>query len=160
MECPLALSSTEALAKLLRDNSTAQHRNAPAESTTLELRLSIQFSASSASASFELLSHICPPAFALSSPTPTRAPHSAALTAAAMPAGPPPITSTSKRSCESLLIGFHVHPWFTDNLATSAMPSSIDRNAAFETDPHPAQRPTSFAAHRCPARLAGHRHGH
>ena len=42
---------------------------------------------------------ICPPTRGLSSTKPTRTPHSAAPAAAAMPAGPPPIISTSNCLC-------------------------------------------------------------
>src|SRR4029077_11663105 len=69
---------------------------------------------------------ICPPANGLSSTTPTRAPDSAAAHAAAIPAGPPPTTSTSNFELSpsaithpsELLFRRHNHSVRANNLAT------------------------------------------
>ena len=97
---------------------------------------------------------------ALSSTMPTCAPHSDARTAAAIPAGPAPITSTSKGCSELLFIRFHFHARFAKDLATPAVRSSIDRHAALEADSHSAQWPARFATHRLPARLSSHHQRH
>src|SRR5207245_249753 len=72
---------------------------------------------------------ICPPNVKLSSTTPTRAPYSEAETAAAIPAGPPPTTSTSK-CFRRLDISSYFHPGLAHDLATTAMRDSIDLSTA------------------------------
>ena len=83
---------------------------------------------------------ICPPKAKLSSTTPTRAPYSAARTAAAMPAGPrrPPahrsVAANRYSSVFTSIPGAH-RIW---QLRQCGFP--LIRHATFEANPHPAQR--------------------
>jgi hypothetical protein len=67
----------------------------------------------------------------------TRLPDWAAETAAAIPAGPPPTTSTSNFRFE-LTIGLDVHSRHAQDLAASAMRDPVDLGAAFKTNSHSA----------------------
>src|ERR1700760_996158 len=96
---------------------------------------------------------ICPPTVGLSSIKTTSRADSAAVTAAAIPAGPPPMTATSTLVDEALLIAANLHSFATRNLAAALVRVSVDGDAAFETRPHAAERRTLFAGDRDPARV-------
>ena len=117
---------------------------------------------------------ICPPAAGLSSTTPTRAPDSLAAQAAAIPAGPAPITSTSNvESCPRApsVVRPHNHAVDANNLATSRVCFAVNCHAALKTNSHSAKRRPRFSRHRPPksrnsgrqycrshARSGGHNH--
>src|SRR6266496_4304882 len=102
---------------------------------------------------------ICPPSAKLSSTTPTRAPHSEAEIAAAIPAGPPPTTRTSNCFCR-LDICSYFHPRLANDLATAAMSYSINLSTAFKADSHSTQRPARLARYRCATFSSRDQHGH
>src|SRR5262245_26307770 len=79
---------------------------------------------------------ICPPRSGLSSMMPTRRRFSVAHAAAAIPAGPPPMTSTSKRSEGSLVMGAYLHARLANDLASSRMGVVVDYGATLEADSH------------------------
>src|SRR5216110_970605 len=84
------------------------------------------------------------------------APPSAAESAADIPAGPPPTTSTSNRLVISLFIGPDIHARHAKNLTASLMRRSVDLNSAFITNPHSAQWPTWLAGNRVSAVHSGY----
>src|SRR5439155_15581123 len=102
---------------------------------------------------------IWPPTVRLSSTIPTRKPHSAALTLAARPAGPPPIVSTSKCFRISLRISAHFHFRLAKNLAAAAVAVLTNGHATLKANTHAAQRSSALAVDRFPARTFGHHHG-
>src|SRR5258708_4886816 len=89
---------------------------------------------------------ICPPRAGLSSTMPTRNPHLAADTAAAIPAGPPPVTSTSKCFFTTLFTRNYFHSRGAQNLTASTMMSVVDDDSAFITNSHAAQWAAGLAA--------------
>src|SRR5699024_7151573 len=99
--------------------------------------------------------HTWPPPRPCASSTATRAPWAAAAAAAARPAGPAPITSTSRRS----VIGVHPHALAHGYHARALLWPAVDIDAAFETHSHAAQRGPAPAVQRAPERLARPRDG-
>src|SRR5579871_2600716 len=93
---------------------------------------------------------ICPPGFGLSSINMTSRADSAAVTAAAIPAGPPPMTATSTLVAEALLIATNLHSFTARRLATALMRFSVDGHATLKTRAHSAQRRTLLARDRDP----------
>src|SRR5262245_41656478 len=91
---------------------------------------------------------ICPPGFGLSSIKTTSHPDSAAVTAAAMPAGPPPMTATSTFPAALPLIATDLHSFTAKGLTTPLMWLAINIPAAFKTRAHAADRRTPFAGDR------------
>lgn len=82
---------------------------------------------------------IWPPSRGLLSSTPTRAPLSAAEQAAAIPAGPAPMTRTSKLR-GSLFISANVHSRNTQNLTSARMAPMVHGSATLEANAHAAER--------------------
>src|SRR5689334_4626511 len=81
---------------------------------------------------------ICPPKAGLSSTSSTLAPLSAALVAAARPAGPPP-TTTMSQLC--LFIGIDLHTRPARHLATLDMTHAVNGDPALKANSHAAHRP-------------------
>ena len=103
--------------------------------------------------------HICPPGRGLSSKSATFAPESAALTAAAIPAGPAPTTATSNRRFAELLTGRDFHFRLANDLATAQVGLPIDRNTAFKASTHAAQRRPRLARNGSAASIARKKDG-
>src|SRR5579862_850929 len=97
---------------------------------------------------------IWPPERGLSSSSATRAPDSEALTAAASPAGPAPMTATSKTGMAELFIRADFHSVFANDLTTLHVRFAVDRDAAFEADAHAAERRARLAGDGSAARKA------
>ena len=75
----------------------------------------------------------------------TLAPDSAAVTAAAIPAGPAPITATSKLRWEQLFMGVDFHIFFAHHLATPPVELTVNLHAAFEASTHTTKRKARLA---------------
>src|ERR1035437_10723656 len=80
-----------------------------------------------------------------------------------MPAGPPPITKTSKWCRASLfidsLLGRYFHALLAQHLTTPNMRIPVDRHATLKADFHPTQRAARLTAHSYCAGLSGHDYG-
>src|SRR6266404_1868763 len=81
---------------------------------------------------------IWPPSHGVSSTSATRRPLSAAVQAAASPAGPAPMTTTSKSARSA--IGLYLHAFLAQRQATAAVLLAINCHTTFHADPHPAER--------------------
>src|SRR5881392_3560873 len=81
---------------------------------------------------------ICPPSRGLSSTTVTVTSLWDAVTAADIPAGPPP---TIRISVVILFTGHDLHSASRNYVAAALMSDAVDRYATFETNSHPANRP-------------------
>src|SRR5579884_2394284 len=141
---PSALS-----ARITPGRNWSKTRN-PRKTSTVELLSLLLHSCASRTDGFASSPRqICPPSPELSSMRSTLTPLSAALVAAAMPAGPPP-TTTMSQLC--LFIGADLHSRFAQPLTTLYMRNTIHGDATLETNPHTAQRTSRLARHRAPKR--------
>src|SRR5579884_3152171 len=141
---PSALS-----ARITPGRNWSKTRN-PRKTSTVELLSLLLHSCASRTDGFASSPRqICPPSPELSSMRSTLTPLSAALVAAAMPAGPPP-TTTMSQLC--LFIGADLHSRFAQRLTALYMRNAVHSDATLETDSHTTSRASLLARHRAPKR--------